>query len=270
MIRTCSLRASLLTALLLGNGSLFAQYAPGPAASTVHLDTAPPAVPAGASKTCPDCAARRRDFDGLPTQTFYLKYATSANEMNEIAAALRQLLSSDDRTFVIPSQDAIMVRAIPEDIALAQKVLDNLDRPKKAFRLTYTVTEMDGANRVGAQHYTMDLVDGQQTTLQQSSRVPFAMGATSTNYTYQDIGTTFNATLSLQGNGARLSTSIDQNSAADQSGAAAETYHPIVTRTASLKGSYLLTPNKPLVLGAMDIPGSSRHLEIEVLMEPLP
>jgi hypothetical protein len=29
-------------------------------------------------------------------------------------------------------------------------------------------------------------------------------------------------------------------------------------------------PGKPLVLGSMDIPGSTRHLDVEVVMEVVP
>jgi hypothetical protein len=37
-----------------------------------------------------------------------------------------------------------------------------------------------------------------------------------------------------------------------------------------LKGESLLAPGKPLMLGSVDIPGSTSHLDVEVVMEPLP
>ncbi|HEY2861381.1 MAG TPA: secretin N-terminal domain-containing protein [Terracidiphilus sp.] len=233
---------------------------------------------APASKTCPDCAARRKDYDSLPTRTFYFKYASQAADMNEIATAMRQLLPSEDRVYLVPAQGAILIRAIPEDLALAQKVIDDLDRPKKTWRLTYTLTEMDGDKRVGTQHYAMDMVEGQQANLQQDSKVPVptgtysaggASGATTgvqTSFTYQNVGITFNATLVPQAAGARLQSDIQQNGLADTTGTAG----PVVFRSSSLKGAYLLTPGKPLVLGTMDAPGSTHHFQIEVLMEPLP
>jgi len=272
MIRTRFIHAlALFAASLCAPSLLHAQpAATKPDANTSAAKPAPEPPPA--SKACPDCAARRKDYDGLATQTFYLKYATSANDINEIATAIRQLLSPDDKTFVVPTQNAIVIRGIPEDMALVQKVLDNLDRPKKAFRLTYTVTEVDGANRIGAQHYSMDIVDGQQTTTQQDSRVPVPTGSKDehgqfTSFTYEDVGITFDATLQVQSGDAKLKSSIDQTSIADASTSGLSA--PVI-RHSNLKGTYVLAPNKPLVLGSMDIPGSTRHLEIEVLMEPLP
>lgn len=249
----------LASALLLAAASFAAaQPAEKPSAPSAPKQTQESPSP----KSCPDCSVR----------TFYLKYATQPAEMNEIASALRQLLQ-DARIFVIPSQDAIMVRTTPEDMALTERVLGDLDRPKKAWHLTYTITEMDGDKRVGTQHYSMDLVDGQRTDLKQGSKVPISGGQHGdvvTAFTYQDIGITFTATLVSEGPGARLQSDIEQNSVADQSSTADASYHPVITRNSSLRGAYLLTLNKPLVLGAMDIPGSTHHLEIEALIEPLP
>ena len=49
----------------------------------------------------------------------------------------------------MPSESAIVVRGTQEQLTQAQKVISELDRPKKAYRLTYTITESDGAKRVG-------------------------------------------------------------------------------------------------------------------------
>lgn len=256
---------ALAFTLALG-GSLLAQTA------------AKPASDAPAAKPAQEAAARPRPyFDSFPTRTFYLKYANQQADENEIVTAIRQTVSPEDRVFMVPSQSAILLRAPAEDVALAQKILDDLDRPKKAWRLTYTITEMDGDKRLGIQHYSMDLVDGQQTTVRQGSRVPIATGSYSsgapgaipvqTQFTYRDVGITFDATLTSQANGARLLSSIEQNGVVD---APAGGVPAPIERNSSLKGAYLLTSGKPLILGAMDLPGSTHHLQIEALIEPLP
>ncbi len=261
--------------------ALIVVLASGPLALAQAAPAAKPATDAASAKPAQDAAPRPRpNLDALPTRTFYLKNATQANDANEIVTAIRNSVSPEDRVLLVPSQNAIAMRAPAEDLALAQKILDDLDRPKKAYRLTYTITEMDGDKRVGSQHYSMGLVDGQQTTLQQESRVPIATGSYSagvadsaragvqTQFSYQNIGITFEATLSPQGAGARLLSNIEQNSLAD--GYAGNPPAPVVTRHSSLKGAYLLTSNKPLVLGTMDLPGSTHHLQVEALIEPLP
>jgi type II secretory pathway component GspD/PulD (secretin) len=272
MIRSRSLHAlALLAASFCAPRLLHAQ----PAATKPDATT-PAAKPAqDLSKSCPDCPTRRHDDGTWPTHTFYLKYATSQNEVNEIASTLRTLLPAPDMTFVVASQSAIIVHASPDDIALAQKLLDDLDRPEKSWRLTYTLTELDGDKRVGTQHYSMDVVANQQTTLKQGSRVPIATGyissaspnaSTQNAISYQDVGVTFDAVLAPQADGANLKSSIELTSAA---ASAVSSTNPII-RQSALKGTDLLTPNKPLILGAMDVPDSTHNLQIEFLMEPLP
>jgi hypothetical protein len=247
------------------------------AAPSSFAQPAKPSPEATVPKPCPDCAARRKDWDSVPTHTFYLKYAIQPADMNEIVAVLRVLLPEDDKTILVPQQGAIVVRAIPEDIALVEKILADLDRPKKTWRLTYTLSEMDGEKRVGTQHYSMVVKDAQQTVMKQGNRVPIVTAASSkdvssttqTQFAYQDVGMTFSATLDgLQEGGARLRSDVVKTSLADEKSGFGQ--QDPVFRQSELKGEATLAPGKPLVLGSMDMPGTTHHLQIEALMEPLP
>ena len=227
--------------------------------------------------------AKHTDFDDLATETIYLKNATQQADANEDVTALRNILSPESKVFLVQSDNAIVIRTTPELIQEAQAVLNDLDLPKKTYRLTYTVTEIDGGKPVGTQHYDMVLVSGQNTELKQGSRVPIATGSYNptattgpspsppgeqTQYTYLDIGMNFDATLTATGNGAMLKSRVEQSSIAEErSGVGAQ--DPIVRQT-SLQGVFSLTPDKPLVIGSLDIPGSTRHLDIEVVMHQLP
>ena len=210
-----------------------------------------------------------------PTRTFYLKYVTSPQNMNEITSTIRQLMP-DAKILLVNDQAAIVIRAFPEDMALAERIINDLDRAKKTWRLTYTVTEVDGIKRLGSQHYVMVMAAGQQAVLKQGNKVPIATGSYAardassheTVMSYQDVGMNFDATLTEIQGGARLRSDISQTSVADDK-AASVSQDPIL-RQATLRSEAILSPGKPLVLGSMDIPGSTRHLEIEALMEPLP
>ena len=78
----------------------------------------------------------------------------------------------------------------------------------------------------------------------------------------------FSATLDEFANGVRLRTDVVQSSATEQT-TIAGVVEPVI-RQSELKGAAYLTPGKPLVLGSLDIPASTRHLDIEVVMEQLP
>ena len=137
--------------------------------------------------------------------------------------------------------------------------------------------------RVGTQHFSMVVVSGQQTTLKQGSKVPIATGSynatattganavgagVQTQFTYLDIGMSFDMTLQSMGSDSRLKYNVEQSSLAPETSGVGP-QDPIVRQT-SLKGEATLTPGKPTMLGSVDIPGSTRHLDVEVLMAPLP
>ena len=116
---------------------------------------------------------------------------------------------------------------------------------------------------------------GQRTVLKQGGKVPIATGSYSatgstgaqTQFTYLDIGMNFDATLDELANGVKLRTKVEQLSIAEQVSGVG-TQDPII-RQSSMEGTSLLTLGKPLVLGSIDIPGSTRHLDVEVVVEPV-
>jgi type II secretory pathway component GspD/PulD (secretin) len=226
----------------------------------------------GSTASRQDVAANAR-VDSRPFQTFYLTNVSAQNDANEITVALRNLLPADVKVFLVPSQNAITMRGTPDELALAQKVISDLDRPKKTYRLTFTTTETDGSKRVGVQHFAMVVAGGQRTMMKQGSKVPIATGSynatgntgAQTQFTYIDVGMNFDAMLDELANGAKLRSKVEQLSIAEQTSGVGVA-DPII-RQSSLEGTSFLTLGKPLVLGSIDIPGSTRHLDVEVVME---
>src|ERR1035441_7262684 len=209
-------------------------------------------------------------------RTFYLNNVVQGDQAGQdIQNALRTSLDSHDSVYLVYNLAGAVFRPPPADLALAQKLINDLDKPKKTYRLTYTVTEMDGTRRIGAQHFAMVLIPGQRTTLNESSKVPIATGSSypgvQTQFTYIDVGMTFDATVTELGKGVRLQSKVTQASAAAPEESSPEGKVSVagqpVRRETSLEGASFLTLGKPMVLGSVDLPGSTRHLEVEALME---
>jgi type II secretory pathway component GspD/PulD (secretin) len=259
----------------------FALSLSGPIArSQAAPATDKPATDATAAKPASEPPCARPNTELCPERTFYFNNVIQQIDANEIVTALRNTLPPTDKIFLVESENAILVRATPEDLALAQKLIADLDRPKKNYRLTFTVTEMDGSKQIGTEHYAMIMTSGQATTLKLGSKIPVATGSYSsggsaagvgvqTQFTYIDVGMNFDATLTEMGNNAMLKSAVEQSSVAPETSEVAGAHEPII-RQASLRGETFLTPGKPVALGSMDIPGSTSRLQIEVVMEPLP
>jgi hypothetical protein len=202
-------------------------------------------------------------------QTFYLTNLTQQNDANELVTDLRNMLPKA-KLYSVPSQSAISFKGSPEDVAFAQRILADLDKTKKIYRLTYTMTERDGAKTIGVQHFSIIVASGSRTDFKQGSRVPISVATnaapgSNAEITYLDVGQEIEASLDGYLDGVRLRTKVVQSSIAeDKSGVG--TQDPVIRQT-TLEGTSTLVQGKPLVLGSLDIPGSTRHQEVEVLSE---
>jgi hypothetical protein len=200
-------------------------------------------------------------------ETIYLTNLTQQNDANELLTDLRNMLPSA-KTYYVQSQSAISIRASAEDIALARKMLSDLDKTKKIYRLTYTMTEKDNGKTIGVQHFSMIVASGSMSVLKQGSRVPVGTNtssAGSNEVTYLDLGQEIQASLDGYLDGVRLRTKVVQSSIAEEKSSIG-TQDPIIRQT-TLEGTSTLVQGKTLVLGTLDVPGSTRQQEVEVVSE---
>jgi type II secretory pathway component GspD/PulD (secretin) len=206
-------------------------------------------------------------------QTFYIKHASSQNDLNEILTAVRNMLPPNIKIYSVAGQNAIVLEAPEEQVAVARQLIDSLDLPKKSYHLTYTITEFDGPKRLSSQRLSMHLAAGQAATLKQGSRIPVITSSNdpanpTTQYAYVDVGLLIGATATTMAGGANLKTKVEQSSVASERSSAAIP-DPSIRQT-SLESISVLVDGKPSVLGSLDVPGTTHHLEIEALLEPLP
>jgi type II secretory pathway component GspD/PulD (secretin) len=217
------------------------------------------------------CEARPAPPAPETVQTIFLSNATQQNDLNDVATDLRNVMPKA-HIFPDQGQNAITLRATEEDLPTAQKLIADLDKPRKLYRLTYTITDFENGKRTGSQHFVFLAVAGERTIFKQGSRVPIVIGTVekqttnqSSEIQYQDIGLSIEATVSGSGDTLMLRSKVEQSSVGgDKSAVVAP--DPVV-RQSVLQGSAKLAQNKPFVLGSLDLPGTTRHQEIEVVAE---
>jgi general secretion pathway protein D len=76
-----------------------------------------------------DNPAKRKELEQSIIKTFYLANLSQPTELQDVVNALRQILEIA-RIQPLPSEGAIVVRGSPDQIALAAKLVDDLDRSK--------------------------------------------------------------------------------------------------------------------------------------------
>jgi len=86
---------------------------------------------------------KRRELDEQAVQTFYLSNAWQPNDLNDVQTALRNVLAGNVKVYGVPSQNAIVVRATPDELMLCQKVIDDLDKARPEVVVDVAIMEVD-------------------------------------------------------------------------------------------------------------------------------
>lgn len=143
----------------------------------------------------PDTAAKRKDYEEQVIRTFYLSNMTTAQELTEIVTALRNLL---DMRRIQPStsQNAIIVRDTPDKVAVAEKIIRDIDRAKPEVLIQVAVLQArrDRARELG-------IVPGSSAQLIFSPRNPVTQTTTGSTTTGTTTGTTTTGAIRLSGLG---------------------------------------------------------------------
>ncbi len=89
-----------------------------------------------------DTRQKRTELEEQAVQTFYLSNVTAANDLNEILNAVRNLMDTTVKMQAVPSQNAIVMRGTPDQLLLAQKIIDDLDKTKPEVVVDIAVLEV--------------------------------------------------------------------------------------------------------------------------------
>jgi general secretion pathway protein D len=88
-----------------------------------------------------DTRIKRTELDEQAVQTFYLTNAWQQNDMNDVQTALRSILPQA-RFYGVASQNAIVARGTPDELLLAQKLVDDLDKARPEVVVDIAVLEV--------------------------------------------------------------------------------------------------------------------------------
>ena len=129
---------------------------------------------------------KRTDLDELAVQTFYLSNSSQPNDGNEILTGLRLLLDPSVKLYLVPSQNAIVMRATTDQLLLAQKLINDFDRARPEVVVDVAVLEV---NR--------DKIRNLGITLPTSIGIAPQLPTTSTTSTSTTTSTTATSSLTL-------------------------------------------------------------------------
>jgi general secretion pathway protein D len=86
--------------------------------------------------------SKHTELDEQAVQTFYLSNAWQQNDLNDVQTALRNVIAQA-KVYGVPSQNAIVVRATPDELTLAQMIIDDLDKARPEVVVDVAIMEVD-------------------------------------------------------------------------------------------------------------------------------
>lgn len=89
-----------------------------------------------------DTPAKRKELEQSVIRTFYLTNLAQPNELQDLVNILRTLLDTQ-RLQQFPSQQAIVVRGTPDQIAMAEKLIDDLDKSRPEVIVEVTIMQVN-------------------------------------------------------------------------------------------------------------------------------
>jgi general secretion pathway protein D len=130
-----------------------------------------------------DSRSKRTELEEQAVQTFYLTNVSQQNDFTDIQTALRNMFQTA-KIYGVASQNAIIMRGTPDELLLAQKLIDDLDKAKPEVVVDVAVLEVSRnyERTIGIQLPQTASVGFQQSNLNQTNN-------TSTTST-TDTGTT--------------------------------------------------------------------------------
>jgi general secretion pathway protein D len=90
-----------------------------------------------------DTRAKRTALEQMAVRTFFLTNPSSQQDLNDIQTALRNVMGEGPKFFSVPSQNAILGRGTPDQLLLAEKIIDDLDKARPEVVLDVAILEVD-------------------------------------------------------------------------------------------------------------------------------
>jgi general secretion pathway protein D len=148
--------------------------------------------------------AKRTELDSQAVQTFYLSNTSQTNDLNDIQTALRNVLTNA-KLYAVPSQNAIVMRATPDELLLARKLVDDLDKARPEVVIDVAVLEVNRNKErnlgiILPQQVTATLVGNTTTTTTTNSNGTGTGTGTGTTPTNTNNGLTLNTLGNLNAN----------------------------------------------------------------------
>ena len=213
-----------------------------------------------------DTNAKRHDFEQEVVKTFYFPNVSSPTDLQDIVTTLRTMTDTQ-RVLHIPSHRSILVRGTPEQMVLAERLVDDLNRTQQKtagqYRLEFKISESSNENKAAAQSYTLLIEPLQAGKLRIGQKVPVETHEKEKQYI--DVGKNIDCQLrSETEHTVSLRLTVEFSSVnLDEHGVTESAHGDPVIQTAKIDTSTTLELGTPTIVGNFQDPVNKHNFQIE-------
>ncbi len=153
----------------------------------------------------------------------------------------------------------------------APKAAPEAEKTQNAYRLDFSVNEMEDGKRINTRLYSMNSRSGDANEIKIGTRVP--VEAKQGEFQYLDVGTNVWCRLKDHADEPGLGSNVLLNVRADITNFAipeqqGQQVRPVL-RQLRIEASTIALPGKPVIVGSVDDPNSKRQFQLEVTVSKL-
>jgi hypothetical protein len=138
--------------------------------------------------------------------------------------------------------------------------------PVEAYRLDFSVNEMEDGKKINTRQYSMNLNGNDGNDIKIGTRVP--VQTSQEQYQYIDVGTSIFGRLQARDGQLRLEVRAEISNFAIPDQAQGHDSRPLI-RQLKINASTIALLGKPMVVGSVDDPNSKRQFQLEVTVTKL-
>jgi hypothetical protein len=154
-----------------------------------------------------------------------------------------------------------------QDQSSAKSPAEGPDKPVSAYRLDFSVNELEDGKKVNSRQYSLNLNSGDGNEVKIGTKVPVEVKEGEMQYI--DVGTNIWSRVKERDNGLLLEARAEISSFANPDQATRCSNSMPSLRQLRINASTVAFVGKPMVVGSVDDPGSRRQFQLEVTVTKL-
>jgi hypothetical protein len=213
-----------------------------------------------------DTQAKRHEFEQQIIKTFYFPNISSPADLQDVVNSMRTIIEVS-RIQQVPTYQTVIARGTPEQLALTEKLVEDLNRAKQKtggeYRFDFKISDGSDDKKASPRTYSLIVEPREVGKLRIGQKVPILVK--DQERTYTDIGMNIDCGVRSESEHSvslRLAVEVSEVST-DEHGTPESAHGDPVIQRVSMETNVTIELGTPTVVGSFQDPASKHAFQIE-------